>query len=119
MHLLADSDVLPLVTSLGADVTAGVRDDLLQDPACGPLLRAYLGLTHGSVGTDLTPSDRLWNRYYFFLRLVRAHQIRFGPDAGLDQQADQILEYANVPELDWSDLERVRTAAAAHAPKSG
>ncbi len=58
MHLLADNDLLPLAMSLGTGATVGIRDDLLQDPECGPLLRAYLALTSGSVGIGLTPSDR-------------------------------------------------------------
>lgn len=105
MRLLSDDDVLPLVA--GSDfAAAGVRRDLLHDVDCGPTLRVYAALTDGRLGADLTAEDRLYNRYFWFCRFANLHSAKFGLDAGIEQQTNQILEHANC-DLDWSQIEKL------------
>ena len=109
MRLLVDNDVLPLVA--GSSFAAnGVRPDLLNDLECGPMLRVYVAITDGRLGADLTAEDRLYNRYFWFRRFANAHRAKFGEDAGIEQQAFQILEYADC-EVDLTQVERLEAAA--------
>jgi hypothetical protein len=112
MRLLAASEVFPLLKSIPIDV-AGIRQDLLQDDACGPPLRVYLALSSGALGTDLSPEDHWLNRYYWFLRLAAAYRRKFGPDAGIEQQASQILETADWAKIDPHEFAQVQAAASA------
>jgi hypothetical protein len=114
MHLLHDDEILPRVTLLGFIASEHIRTDLLDDAHCGPALRAYLALTDGRVGTELAPQDRLYNRYYWFFRLVNIYRDKFGYDAGIEQQADRILEYADC-DFEVADIKQLEAAArAAH-----
>lgn len=56
-------------------------------------------------GTD-TDKRCLYNRYYWFQRFARAYCHQHGPDAGLDQQALQMLEHSGV-EIDWQVVEEI------------
>ncbi len=105
MHILDAYRVLRYVMDLkytGSEIPA----DLLTDDACGPPLRAYLALTQLQIGADLTPEDRVYNRYLWYLRFAQAYHAAFGDDAGIDQQALQILEHADC-DIDWSVVERL------------
>jgi hypothetical protein len=94
MHLLSVDEVFPIASQL--EITAsGIPPDLLSDSACGLELRAYLALTSGALGSELTSQDRLYNRYYYFLRFAQAYFQKFGPNVGIEQQAFQILENAD------------------------
>ena len=109
MRLLADDDVLPHVA--GSDFAAdGVRRDLLDDVDCDPMLRVYVALTDGRLGANLAAEDRLYNRYLWFRRFANAHLAKFGEDAGIEQQAFQILDQAEC-DVDWSQVERLDAAA--------
>ena len=109
MRLLSDHDVLPLVAgpNFAAD---GVVREILDDADCGPMLRVYIALTDGRLGADLTAEDRLYNRYFWFCRFANVHRAKFGYDAGIEQQAAQILEYANC-DVDLSKVEQLEVAA--------
>jgi hypothetical protein len=111
MRLLADDEVFPLVagSSFAAD---GILPDLLNDLDCGPLLRVYVAITDGRLGSDLTPEDRLYNRYFWFRRFANAHRAKFGEDAGIEQQAIQIFEHAEC-DFEWSRVEQLESAASA------
>lgn len=109
MRLLADDEVLPLVSQSNF-VTDGVRSDLLNDVDCGPLLRVYLGITDGTLGSELTAEDQLYNRYFWFRRFANAHCAKFGEDAGIEQQAIQILEHAECS-IDWSQVNELESSA--------
>jgi hypothetical protein len=87
---------------------------LLDDPQAGRFLKYYLLLTEAPellVDQAISPEDLFWSRYYWFLRFARLRQTTTGYDAGLEQQAFQILEYP-WPECepDWSLLELVESA---------
>jgi hypothetical protein len=45
----------------------------------------------------LSKEEIYCNRYYWFLKLIKAYQRKYGPDAGMEQQAFKFLEY---PECD-------------------
>ena len=109
MRLLSDHDVLPLVA--GCNVAAdGIVREYLDDPDCGPILRVYVALTDGRLGADLTPDDRLYNRYFWFRRFAHQHRAKFGSDAGIEQQASQILENADC-DVDLSTVQQLEAAA--------
>jgi hypothetical protein len=48
----------------------------------------------------------LYNRYYWFLKFARLFVRENGPDAGLEQQAFQILENSE-GKIDWSVIEAI------------
>ena len=109
MRLISAEEVLPSIAQY--DYTkSDVRADLLADEDCGPLLRVYIALTDGRLGGDLTPEDRLYNRYFWFLRFAHVHHTKYGEDGGIDQQAFQILEYADC-DVDWDLLEQLTEKA--------
>jgi hypothetical protein len=109
MRLLPDDDLLPLVA--GPDFAANDdRAELLNDVDCGPMLRVYVALTDGRLGADLTAQERLYNRYFWFCRFANAHRAKFGYDAGIEQQAGQIWEYADC-DVDFSEIEHLEAAA--------
>lgn len=109
MRLLSASETIPQVAQFSYPET-GVSADLLKHAACGPPLRVYLALTHGQIGQDLTPEDLLNNRYFWFLRFAHSYHTAFGDDAGIDQQAFQILEQAEC-EVDWLIVEQLAADA--------
>jgi len=109
MRLLAAEDVFPLVA--GEFAAPGIRDDLLNDPECGPSLRVYVGLTDGRVGADLSAEDRWRNRYYWFLRFADVHHGKFGCDAGIEDQASIVREEVAQFDIDPQEVEQLETAA--------
>lgn len=48
----------------------------------------------------------LYNRYYWFLRFSKIHSEQHGKDAGIDQQAFQILENS-IADIDWAVVEAI------------
>lgn len=109
MHLLLDDEVMPQIVQFRGP-EPGIAPALLADESCGPALRVYLALTDGRLGGDLAPEDRFYNRYFWFLRFVNAHHSVFGEDAGIDQQAFQILDSAEF-DVDWALLEQLNEKA--------
>lgn len=54
--------------------------------------------------------DAFYNAYYWFLIFVKQYQAHVGPDAGLEQQAFQMIEQA--PEgVDWQVMESIAKSA--------
>jgi hypothetical protein len=65
-----------------------------------------------SFSDQYDPESIFWSRYYWFLRFVHVVQGRQGADAGLEQQAFQILEHPWPDcEPDWNNLEAVERSA--------
>jgi hypothetical protein len=95
------------------------RSPLEDDPIAGQLLKFYLLLTEAPqllADEGLLPDQFFWSRHYWFCRYVKVRQAVGGPDAGLEQQAHQILEHphpACAP--DWKLLEEVESLASQHA----
>ena len=69
----------------------------------------YLVLTHEH---QKLPSEWqsaslvLYNRYYWFLQFAKMHSEEHGNDAGIEQQAFQILESA-MADIDWAVVEAI------------
>jgi hypothetical protein len=87
---------------------------LIDDPLAGRALKFYLLLKEMPnliAGQGISPEQLFWSRYYWFLRHARLREAVAGRDAGLEQQAFQILEHppANCSP-DWSVLEQVEAA---------
>jgi hypothetical protein len=86
---------------------------LLDAPPAGRALKFYLLLTEMPdllAGHDFSPEQLFWSRYYWFLQYVYLRQA--DPDAGLEQQAMQILEHPHPTcTPDWSVLQGVEAAA--------
>lgn len=75
-----------------------------DDATYGAPLRHYLLFAHWLAlltrhGHTLDPAAVVYNAYYWFLTFKRLWQARHGFDAGLEQQAFQLLERA-VGEID-------------------
>lgn len=115
MRLLTDNEVLPRVTQSGF-AAPGIREDLLVDADCGPALRAYVALTDGRLGTDLAPTDRFYNQYFWFRRFANVYREKFGYDAGIEDQESQILAEAAHCDVDWLQMEQLELAARARQP---
>jgi len=118
MHLATADDLLPLHAALDAawpTLTASYDPSLLDDPIAGPSLTRYLILTElpGAMAElDLTPEAIFWSRVYWFERFSVLRRHATGFDAGLEQQAHQLLEHPNPPcDPDWSHLEAIHTRA--------
>lgn len=110
MRLLSTEEANACASRLSRESTAGVRDDLLDDPECGFPLRVYVAITCGKIGNEFNDLDRLYNRYYWFQRFASVYQFKYGPDAGIEQQAIQILEQSSC-DVDWSILARINQLA--------
>lgn len=69
----------------------------------------YLVLTHEQ---DKLPSAWraetlvLYNRYYWFRQFAQLHSEQHGKDAGIEQQAFQILE-GSTADIDWAVVEAI------------
>jgi len=58
------------------------------------------------TGEALDPERIFYNRYFWFRRFTKLWQVAHGPDAGLEQQAFQILEQAAF-NVDWSLIQEL------------
>jgi hypothetical protein len=54
----------------------------------------------------LAAEQIFYNRYYWFRRFASLYQKKNGFDAGIEQQADQLIEYAGSA-LDWTVVEQI------------
>ena len=76
--------------------------DIDRDPAGIALARSEMFARWPELvpGGPLDPQRMFYNRYFWFRRFVTLWQAEHGENAGLEQQALQLLEYVNV-EVDW------------------
>ena len=111
MRLFTLAGLEPFALALSDEILSNIRSEFLADPACAPALKSYLVLTQRIAGDELSPEDRIYNRYFWFLRFKHSAEETFGSDAGIDQQATQILEHAGC-DLDWNVVERIESLAA-------
>jgi hypothetical protein len=69
----------------------------VDDEDCGEAFCYYMLFTHcPSLLQDQIKLDEeviFYNRYFWFLRTIKAYKSRYGTDAGMEQQAFQLLEY--------------------------
>ena len=114
MHLLSSTEIAPFAQALSAAALFNVSSEWLANPVCGTALRNYLALTAGAAGQELNAEDRVYNRYFWFMRFKQLAAQQYGPDAGIDQQEFQILEQAEC-KLDGSVILELESLAA-HAP---
>src|SRR5689334_17626387 len=101
----------------------GVNPSCFEEPVEDSALRAFLTLTQASelfLEAGWSPEAVFWSRYFWFRRFSNARTSRAGADAGLEQQATQILESPHPScDPDWSQLELVeRLAATGEAPNT-
>src|SRR5215510_14995096 len=100
-----------------------VRDEVLKLTGCTPasdLLDAYQRLTdgHHSFASTFTPEEIFWSRYFWFRLFAYVTSATVGKDAGVEQQAFQLLEHPFPPcNPDWSRLESVDALAKREASK--
>lgn len=108
-------DVLRRLGSLEPS-TDGSNLTLMDDLATASALRTFLILTQQPkllIDAGWSPETIFWSRYYWFRRYLYLRSILVGADAGLEQQAVQILETPFPQcEPDWSQLESIESAAA-------
>jgi hypothetical protein len=86
-----------------------------MDSASGEAFRYYLLFSSGACleaadFRDLREDAVFYNRYYWFQRFVKLHTDKHGFDAGLEQQAFQLLELAPAT-TDWSVVEAIEARA--------
>jgi hypothetical protein len=84
------------------------------DPLYGPPLRYFLLFEKWPslivATSSLTPETVFYNKYYWFLKLIRLWQHRNGYDAGMEQQASMLLESGSEDRrftLDGTILEQI------------
>jgi hypothetical protein len=90
--------------------TAALSDDNLST-----LLQYYLFLTEypnavHSYLPELSEADLLYNRYYWFLKFKTNYGSKRGDDAGLDQQAFQLIEEIDqklTAGVNWSIIQQI------------
>ena len=105
--------LVPLARLRAAASVAQDAGPLDQALAIVRLLRAPAGRL-----AALDPATRFYTRVYWMNRLIAPWEAAHGPDAGLRQQAFQLLEDA--PEgVDWQVVEQVLAAAAAASEAPG
>src|SRR5436190_377337 len=81
--------------------------------AFDPAFRYFILLTHlPQAIAPATPIEIFYARHYWFCVLIGLLKASWGPDAGLDQQAHQLLESAP-PGVDWSTMENLEHQAQA------
>ncbi len=93
--------------------------ELRSHPAYGRALKFYLLLTEApelfdDLGVD--PERLFWSRYYWFLVFERRYRAAEGPDAGIEQQAFQLLEEGAASGFDIRWAEDVAAKVALDAP---
>jgi hypothetical protein len=100
-----DSEMRTMIETKKQSLSADI-----DDPTYGPSLRHFLLLSEYSVllqGSFRPDSQKLfYNKYYWFVRFVRLYSSKCGQDAGLEQQAFQMLEQES-EQLDWSIVEEI------------
>lgn len=111
MRLLSEDEMSLTAASLPSEILCNVRNDLLNDPSCGPPLRNYLAITHKLVAQVLTDQDRFYNEYFWFKRFAVLYQASHGFDAGVEQQAFEILERAAI-DVDRDQIARLNEQAS-------
>lgn len=83
----------------------GISIDL-DDKSYGPAFRRYLlfhRLPHLVAG-QLNEQDIFYNAYYWFKVFAKQYMAKHGQDAGIEQQAFQMLESVDF-EVDWSVIQ--------------
>lgn len=75
------------------------RKDMLDDPPCRYAFLYYLLFTHwpqllNGMAAEISAEGLFYNGYYWFQRLAREYQARYGFDAGFEQQAVKMVEAA-------------------------
>lgn len=96
------------------------------DALCGEAFRNYmlleewpflLGGTTATLGSEVV----FYNKYYWFLKLIRLWQGRHGHDAGMEQQAIKLLESSEQEglTLDWTVIEYIEHRVGAEVKASG
>jgi hypothetical protein len=99
-----------VVIAKAASIAPGLSFDV-EDRHYGADFVRYLLLTHWPrlVGVEFRGDNQLvYNRYYWFCRFVRAYERMNGQDAGLQQQAFQILEHCSEP-VDWELVSEIES----------
>ena len=96
--------------ALTAELAAS-REHFAVDPAdrtYGRAFKYYLLFTHwpSLLPDNLSAEQIFYNRYYWFRRFASLYQEKNGFDAGIEQQTDQLLEYADSA-LDWTVIEQI------------
>ncbi len=110
--LLADSTLSECVDAIGPRLSSvdGLVASDLDNECYGSAYSRYVVLTHFpdlcQVTVPLPEHVVLCNRYYWFVRFMRLHRSEHGPDAGLEQQAFQMLE-GSMTEVDWQVIEAI------------
>lgn len=106
-------DVLEMSDQKIRHVIEAARDGVgdVDDEVCRPALRYYRLFSNETALRDaglgvLEPAARFYNRYYWFSKFVKLFILRHGPNAGLEQQLFQLLEYPGF-DLDWLLIEKI------------
>jgi hypothetical protein len=122
--LVSEADLMGFEEELSRSIVSVPERFLfaIDDPVYGPAFRRYLLLSHGlswlaSKVPDLDVRSVFYSRYYWFLMLIRLYQSRTGDDAGMEQQAFQMLEAAEI-EINWSIIEAIEAQIQKEIGKS-
>ena len=118
-HMLAtlDKDIGRLAAS-GDEAFTVDHDELY-----GVAFRRYLLFSRWSrllteAGLRLSEEGILYNSYYWMLRFSRLHALTHGYDAGIEQQAFEILAQASC-EVDWGVIEQITSLVDKEIAEAG
>ncbi|MDR3405473.1 MAG: hypothetical protein P4L99_23460 [Chthoniobacter sp.] len=123
MNLISEEVIRALEERLGdwrGRLPGNYNQPLMDDPRFGRALLFYLLLTENgeALPAQVSPEAIFWSRYYWFKRFLHTYETCVKKNAGMEQQAFQILEYPWPPcEPDWADLETVDRAAVEAAAR--
>jgi hypothetical protein len=82
----------------------------LDNASYGRAFRRYLLLSHWPELLENTAAAQgealLYNKYYWFTRFARLYRAYHGPDAGIEQQAFQMLDQTMF-QVDWQVIEAI------------
>lgn len=112
--IIPEADIPSISDNLTPELAEAIQAIMASGGStdCARWFKNYLLFTHHpqlleQAEYPLSPEDRLYNRYYWFVKFVRARERAIEYDAGLEQQAFQLLEGSDTS-FDWAviaDLE--------------
>jgi len=84
-------------------------EELLNDQFYGNALKLYILLSYSPFFCRENSVKNFYNRYYWFMTFVEKFKLKNGDDAGMEQQAFQLLEEVEGIDgtIDWAIVEQL------------
>lgn len=115
INFISEKELQPMFVMLKSKSSQNSYYVDFEDEHLQSLLNCYLLLTkHPDIVFEHLPGiskkDLLYNRYYQFIKFKKEYRATHGDDAGMEQQAFQLLEEIErelEDGIDWSVIEEI------------